>query len=308
MAHSGYNFTKTLHSDIYLATDPTKSDLSQPSKVVLITGSGRGIGRSIALRYAEADVACIILCARTASELDAVEKDINKINSSVQVRKFTVDITKEESVVSVAKSVREEQGRLDILVNNAGTSEQWVPIAEGKSSDCLKTFNINLIAPYLMLHSFLPLLVETAEKEGVKVDVVNMSSIGANVTFPGASAYQVSKAAVSRLTEFADVEYGSKGVNCIAIHPVVVFTELSKGNDLIQKSKLTIPPRERVKLTMLGLVDTPDLAGGMVVWLTKKQLSWLGGRYVSATWDVEELEAMKDEIVEGDKLKQRLVL
>lgn len=45
-----------------------------------------------------------------------------------------------------------------------------------------------------------------------------------------------------------------------------------------------------------------------MVWLTKKQLSWLGGRYVSANWDVEELEAMKDEIVEGDKLKQRLVV
>jgi hypothetical protein len=45
-----------------------------------------------------------------------------------------------------------------------------------------------------------------------------------------------------------------------------------------------------------------------VVWLTKGKRTWLGGRYVSATWDVAELEAMKDGIVQGDKLKQRLVV
>jgi hypothetical protein len=45
-----------------------------------------------------------------------------------------------------------------------------------------------------------------------------------------------------------------------------------------------------------------------VVWLTKGQRTWLSGRYVSATWDVAELEAMKDEIVKDDKLKQRLVV
>jgi hypothetical protein len=56
------------------------------------------------------------------------------------------------------------------------------------------------------------------------------------------------------------------------------------------------------------MTDTPDLCGGFVVWLTKGQRTWLGGRYVSATWDVAELETMKDAIVQGDKLKQRLVV
>lgn len=56
------------------------------------------------------------------------------------------------------------------------------------------------------------------------------------------------------------------------------------------------------------MTDTPDLCGGFVVWLTKGQRTWLSGRYVSATWDVAELEAMKSEIVEEDKLKQRLVV
>ena len=56
------------------------------------------------------------------------------------------------------------------------------------------------------------------------------------------------------------------------------------------------------------MTDSPELCGGFVVWLTKGQRTWLGGRYVSATWDVAQLEALKDEIVESDKLKQRLVV
>ena len=56
------------------------------------------------------------------------------------------------------------------------------------------------------------------------------------------------------------------------------------------------------------MIDTPDLCAGVVVWLTKGQREWLNGRYVSATWDVDELEAKREEIVEGDKLKLRMVV
>lgn len=56
------------------------------------------------------------------------------------------------------------------------------------------------------------------------------------------------------------------------------------------------------------LVDTPELAGDFIVWLTHERKEWLSGRYVSCTWDVKELEAKKDEIVHGDKLKMRIVV
>lgn len=54
--------------------------------------------------------------------------------------------------------------------------------------------------------------------------------------------------------------------------------------------------------------DTPELCGGFAVWVTAEKRKWLGGRYVSATWDVDALEKREDEIVKGDKLKTKMVV
>jgi hypothetical protein len=56
------------------------------------------------------------------------------------------------------------------------------------------------------------------------------------------------------------------------------------------------------------LNDTPELSGGFVVWLTKGQRTWLAGRYLSANWDVDKLDTMKDEIIQGVKLKIKMVV
>ena len=116
----------------------------------------------------------VIICAPTASELDAVENEIHEISSTVRVRKCTIDIVDEESVISLAETVQEEECRLDVLINNAGVTSPWVPIAEGDTISYMQTFNVNLNGTYLMLKFFLPLLVETAKKEKTVVDVVNM--------------------------------------------------------------------------------------------------------------------------------------
>ena len=306
-AHVGFNFTKTLHHDINASTDPTKRDLSQPSKVVLITGAGRGIGRSIALRYADCGVACIIICARTSSQLDEVEEAIKSINANVNVRKLALDVTDENQVKLAFEEVKEE-GRLDVLVNNAGVSAPWIPLIDSKVDEYWKTWEVHLKGTYLMLRAFVPLLIDTAKNEKTQANIVNLTSIGAHLTAFGASAYQTSKFALLRLTEFICTEYENEGINCVAIHPGGVLTEMSKNNKAIQASKLTTLRLLLLMLIAAVLVDTPDLCGGFIVWYTKSQRSWLNGRYLSANWDVDELEARKDEIVNEGKLKMRMIV
>jgi NAD(P)-dependent dehydrogenase (short-subunit alcohol dehydrogenase family) len=235
--HWGISFTKTLHNDVYPLIDPTKSNLSQTSKVVLITGAGRGIGRSIALQYARSGVACIILCARTTSQLDEVEVSIKQISSSIKVRKFTLDITDAAQVSIVAKTVKQEEGRLDILVNNAAVGEAWVPITESNPEEWWKSWEVGIKGTYLMLHALLPLMVDTATTAG-SVNVVNIVSIGAHQIIPGASAYQTFKLAQLRLGEFIVTEYADKGVNCFSVHPGGVLTEMSATIASLQPCRL----------------------------------------------------------------------
>lgn len=139
-----------------------------------------------------------------------------------------------------------------------------------------------------MTHAFLPLMLQ-----GTLKTIINVSSTGAHSTKRGASAYQTSKFALLRFTEFIAVEYGDQRVIAIAIHPGGVPTEL--GLNL---------PKDYHEF----LVDTPELAADSVAWLTQHQPLWLSGRYVSVNLDLPELMAKKEEIIEGDKLKMRIVI
>ncbi|KAF3038981.1 hypothetical protein E8E12_003199 [Didymella heteroderae] len=294
-AETGYAFVglDNLHNDIYPAISAAHNpSLHQPGKVVLITGAGRGIGRAIARQYAHANVASIILCARTASQLDEVESAIKSINSETRVHKHSIDVTSESAVASLAGDIAKKEDRLDILVNNAGYSARWIPIHLSEPEDWWRSFEVNLKGPYLLTRAFLPLLLKTAEKTG-HVDVVNLASIGAHQVNAVASNYTMSKLGVCRLTENIDVGYKDKGLNAISVNPGGVETELASKEIDILKPYLN---------------DTAELPGGFTVWLTAEPRKWLGGRYVAAPWDVEALTKRKDEIMEGDKLKVKLVV
>lgn len=239
---AGFDFVglKNLHNDIYPSIDVTKTtSLKQSGKVVLITGAGRGIGRSMALQYARADVAALVLCARTASELDEVEARIQETNSRVSVRKEILNVTDSAAVTSLAQTVEQAFGRLDVLINNAGLSLPWQAIHETDPADYWQVLEVNLHGPLLLTHAFLPLLVRTAEAQKAHVNVINVTSIGAVTVSPGGSAYTLAKMGLQKLSEFVAVEYGGKGINVVGIHPGGVDTKLANEIKEIKDCKFT---------------------------------------------------------------------
>jgi NAD(P)-dependent dehydrogenase (short-subunit alcohol dehydrogenase family) len=282
---SGFDFpgTDNLRNDIYPAIDVSKTDsLQQPGKVVLITGAGRGIGRSMATQYASANVATIIICARTASELDEVEARIKETNSKVTVKKETLNVTDGAAVKALAQSVEQSFGRLDILINNAGLSRPWEPVGETDPEDYWHVLEVNLHGPLLLTHAFLPLLVKTAEAQKTHVNVMNVTSIGAVMVSPGGSSYGIAKLALQRLSEFIGAEYGDKGVNIVGLHPGGVVTKLANVIKEIKDCELLNDGNDEIALTLEVLIDTPELCGGFVVWLSSAQRNWLNGRYVKS--------------------------
>jgi NAD(P)-dependent dehydrogenase (short-subunit alcohol dehydrogenase family) len=236
-SHTGVNFVQNLRHDIYHAIDPTRSDLSQAGKVVLITGSGRGIGRSIALRLAECKVAAIYLCARTSSELDESEEKVKAVYRDVRVYKFPLDVSNESSILDVAVAITKTEGRLDVLINNAGFSPKLSSIVDSDTEEYWKTFIVNIKGPYMMIKHCLPLMLETSRTTGKVVDIVNVASVGANMIVTGPTAYLQTKFALTRLTEFVSLENGDNGVNCIALAPGVVRTKMNENNPELKTSK-----------------------------------------------------------------------
>jgi NAD(P)-dependent dehydrogenase (short-subunit alcohol dehydrogenase family) len=220
-----------------------------------------------------------------------IEVAARSVGREVKVVAVTMDILDPDSVQRAAAEITPEfQGRLDVLISNAGYMEPWTKIIETDLDEWWKSWDINTRGQLLTWKAFLPLLL--ANNDSLKT-CINMSSIGAQMVVPGASAYQTTKFALLRLTEFLNVEYSKQGLIAYCMHPGAVKTELSwKMPDFVKGN----------------LIDTPELMAHTVVFLTQQKREWLRGRYVSCNWNMPELLAMQDEIVEKDKLKMRMVV
>ncbi|KAF4952935.1 hypothetical protein FGADI_6368 [Fusarium gaditjirri] len=283
------NYVST-HNDTYPFIDPSKADLS--GKSVLITGASKGIGKATAIRFAMAGCSKIILTARSdTAEVEAFVVDAAKKANWPQplVHSIKLDITSEESVKAAAEAAKGIlEGSLDILVNNAGCLEEWKPIAESDTSDWWWTWEVTMRGTYLASRYFIPLLLKSSTKT-----IINTSSVGAQLIVPGASAYQTSKFALCRFTEFIDKEYYDQGLVAISIHPGGIKTELA----------LNMPEAMHSHLN-----DTVELAADTMVWLSRERRDWLSGRFLTVNWDMEELENKRKEILEGNLLKFRMTI
>lgn len=284
------NFVPTNHHDTYPYITPKGTELV--NKSILITGASRGLGRATAIRCAKAGCAKIALAAR--SSLEGVVKEIEKNAREAgiappQILPLQVDVKSDESVRAAAKAVEEAfGGKLDILVNNAGRLYEFKPIHECDPAKWWEAWEVNVKGTFLCCHYFIPLLL----KSDTKI-VINFSSLGANCLTLGGSAYQASRFANCRFTEFVARDYESQNLVCITLHPGCVKTDMA---DNFPESLQFI------------LVDKADLPADTVVWLCSQRREWLSGRFVCGNWDMEELEGRKSEILEKDLFKYRMTI
>jgi len=298
----GLRFTPTIESTAHGEIDPAKVSLPKPFVVVII-GSGKGIGASIAKAYALAGASGIVLSSRTMADLKCVEAEILQINPETKTLCQGADIADEASLIALATKVKEAFGRLDVAVVNAGTapkviidaaSKKRFPIGtiEDPTADFMRVWNTNFTGYYYANKAFLPLLLET--KDGAQAFVCTSSVCGHVVsTDIMPFAYNLSKFALNRLVEIIHESHHKDGIVAYAMNPGGIQTPLVEDY-----------PEGWAEV----LLDDISLPGGFCVWLTKVKREWLSGRYVSANWNTEELEGQKDEIVTADKLKYKMVV
>ncbi|KAK1084256.1 hypothetical protein LTR48_005621 [Friedmanniomyces endolithicus] len=271
---AGTTFVSKLNHDIPTSLDPAKQSLPSPF-VVVVTGSSRGIGRATAKSFAQAGATGLILTARTVEALQETMDSCKAVakSSDLKITTLAADNAVESSALAVADAIKtEHNGRLDLLVNNAGIlnvdETAFGNIIDMDPSNFEQTISVNYVGRFYM------------------INVVSQIS--------GPLGFSISALATNRLSQRVAEAYADQGVVCYAVHPGAVKPEVPPPG---------MPPHfEEMAKESVGL------CGSFLVWLVKEKREWLSGRYLDATWDVEELEKKREEIVEGDKLKMRLVV
>ncbi|KAH9205335.1 hypothetical protein DL95DRAFT_397705 [Leptodontidium sp. 2 PMI_412] len=297
-ALSGGTFTTTHHSTSYDFISPLKLDLA--SKHVLITGAAweDGIGYATATAFARAGASAIAVADLHGLSDDLVAK--LKLAAAQAGRPepvvlgCTVDIARQDSVQAMRDIVSQGFGGcLDIVVNNAAHVEPYKPLLESDPDVYWRTWEVNVRGLFNMARTFLPMQLATFASTNGMCTMVNVSSSGALSARPASGSYRSSKLAILRWTETLQLEYVDKGLLAFCVNPGAIKTKITEN----------LPETVRN-----ALPDHPSVAGDTIVWLAAERREWLGGRYVSCTWDMEELLEKKDEIIEHDKLKMRIVL
>ena len=189
-------------------------------KVALVTGGGTGIGAAVAARLA-AEGATVVVCGRRPEPPQQVAERIVAAGGSA--RAVSADVSDEARFAAVLGEVEEREGRLDILINNAFSYAGGM-IADTSTAEWRAAFATSLDAAFFGLRAALPGMV--ARGGG---SVVNVSSVMALLTIPGASAYSAAKSALISLTRSAALEGARAGVRVNVVIPGVIMTPSTKA-------------------------------------------------------------------------------
>jgi dehydrogenase/reductase SDR family protein 4 len=240
------------------------SFMSLEGKVTLITGGSRGIGRAIALTFADAG-SDIAIASRKLPDLEKVAEEIKAMGRKAIC--VSTHIKNPEALENLVDKVMGEFGRIDILVNNAATNPAMGDIVDTEN----KTFD-HIIDTNLKGYFVLSKLVGKIMRDQKEGNIINISSAGGESPSPGLGPYCISKAAINMLTKQMAMELGPYNVRVNAIAPRIVKTDFSRA--LWENEELM---EEEYKHTPLKCVATPDEIAQSALYLASSAANYMTG-------------------------------
>ena len=243
-------------------------------KVVLITGGGRGIGAATARLAARRDYVVCINYLRNADAANAVVRDIE--DSGGVAFAFQGDVSKEDAVVRLFKSVDDGCGRIDALVNNAGMLESQMRVEQMNAGRLQRVLGANVIGSFLCCReAVLRMSTEYGHSGGA---IVNLSSAASRLGSPGEYVdYAAAKAAVDTLTLGLAREVANEGIRVNAVRPGLIYTDIhASGGEpgRVERLSSSIPMKRG---------GTAEEVAAAILWLLSDEATYVTGAILDVT-------------------------
>jgi len=244
-----------------------RSDLCLKNKVVLVTGSSRGIGQAIALEAARSGADIVVTYRKQARSAESVASEIRKLERKALA--LQVDVSSRASIKKMFSQVLETFSRIDVLVNNAGILQQK-PFMKLSEADWDRIMDVNLKGAFLCSQAVFPIM----QRQGGG-RIINISSSGGQLGGTLAVHYAASKAGVICLTKSLARIGAPHGilVNCIA--PGLIETEMT-----LQEIAST-EGQEKIRQIPLKRTGTPEEIAQSVVFLASENASYITGQTIA---------------------------
>ncbi len=217
-------------------------------KTAVVTGAGRGIGRSIALALAGAG-ADVCIAARTTRDLEAVAREIATMGRRAVVA--ACDMSRESDIRTLAATALREFHSVDILVNNAGIGH-FAPVRELPTEQFDAMWSVNMRGVFLLTRELLPGMLE--RRTG---DIVNIASLAGRNAFIGGAGYAATKWALIGFSRCLLLEVRDRNVRVVTICPGSVETSFGNHAAREMMSKGTIPTGDDIAQIVLQTIMMP---------------------------------------------------
>ena len=237
---------------------------SLKEKTAIISGGSKGIGKSIAFKYAEAG-ANVVICSRKKDNLDSAIEEARTLGFNIIG--IECNTGEKESINNVVDKTLEQFNKVDILVNNAAANPYYGPILNSEDSHWEKIWDINVKGYFNFIKA-----CSKSMKDNKYGKIINVASIAAKTPLDGLGVYNISKAAVVMLTKVLAKEMAESNIQVNTLAPGLIKTDFSKA--LWEDEKVY---NEIIKAIPQARMGEPDDISGMALYLASGASDFITG-------------------------------